>query len=67
MLVLSSTVSSRYYTSYTGGLTSPGNYGFPLIHAETRSAEPDEISVAGEWSGKHVVAAMDTRVTIYMK
>jgi hypothetical protein len=30
MLVLSHTVALRYYNIYTEGITSPGNYGYPL-------------------------------------
>jgi hypothetical protein len=32
MLVLSSTVASRYFNCYTDGSTHPGNYGYHLVY-----------------------------------
>jgi hypothetical protein len=32
MIVLSSTVATRYYNCYTDASSSPGNYGFPLVY-----------------------------------
>jgi hypothetical protein len=39
MLVLSSTVASRYYNCCTDGSTSPGNYGYPLVVGNDSAAD----------------------------
>jgi hypothetical protein len=38
MLILSSTVASRYYNCCTDGSFSPGNYGYPIVLQKTRTS-----------------------------
>jgi hypothetical protein len=50
MLVLSSTVASRYYNWCTDGSTSPGNYGYPVVRTCTHTRPAISIANSEIWN-----------------